>query len=352
MHRGCVAIVVVDQEPLRGAAGAECSAVMARLDEARAAWHRYEREDKPSFARWRAREFGALLSETRDVEAQIRDRETLVHEVEMEMRRGFMDPHTAYRRIMARRGNPVEAAAQETQPPRNDAGAGRAVSEFEQEALFQEWVQRSLGTNPDKMDDEAYATSFEAFKTHMFRARPPEPPLSTAGRVLGGQPAEEETEEETPGLPTDARVKELYRLLVRRLHPDTRANSNVAVSSLWHEVQEAYAASDIAQLEILLALSDIEADRFSAQTSLGQMRALLAELTRALFALHDSLRQARGEDAWDFARSGAVAGLRERVERELRANLRVRSERLGLLKRTVAEWSRSPIEMTSAMAAW
>ncbi|MDQ6626439.1 MAG: hypothetical protein M3Y69_09945, partial [Verrucomicrobiota bacterium] len=119
---GCVAIVIVDQEPLRGAAGAECSAAMAQLDDARSAWHRYEREDKPSFARWRAREFGALLSESRDVELQIRESETLVHEVEMEMRRGFMDPQTAYRRIMARRGNPVEAAAQQTRPPRNDAG--------------------------------------------------------------------------------------------------------------------------------------------------------------------------------------------------------------------------------------
>ena len=128
-------MVLVDQAPIRNAAVAECSDTFARLEDARVEWHRYEREDKPSFARWRAREFGALLSETREVEARIRERETLVHEVEMEMRRGIIDPHSAYQRIMARRGNPA-AHVEEAKATRNDAGAGRAMSEFEKEALF------------------------------------------------------------------------------------------------------------------------------------------------------------------------------------------------------------------------
>jgi hypothetical protein len=341
------AIITVDQAPMRRAAGDDCRSVMALLENARAAWNRYEREDKPSFARWRAREFGALLSEAREVELQIRDYESLVHEVEMEMRRGFIDPHGAYQRVMARRGNPT-AATEETKAPRNDGGAGRAMSDFEKEALFQEWVQRSLGTNPDKMDDDAYSATFEVFKSHMFRARPEEPVRVQPRHVNPGTAAEEEEDE--PVVPTDGRVKELYRLLVRRLHPDLRADRNVAVSALWHEVQEAYGASDIAQLELLLALSDIETERFNEETSMSQMLALLAELERALFALNDSLRQARGEDAWDFARSGAVQGLRARVERELQANLRARTNRLALLQQTIASWSRSSL-MNGASAA-
>ena len=42
----------------------------------------------------------------------------------------------------------------------------------------------------------------------------------------------------------DPRIKEIYRRLVRRLHPDLRANGDATVSSLWHEVQEAYAAGE------------------------------------------------------------------------------------------------------------
>lgn len=337
--RVVLGLVVIDQEPLRRSAGAECSAVMVELEARRAAWHRFEREDKPSFARWRAREFGPLLSETRDVETEIRARETLVHEVEMEMRRGIIDPHSAYRRVMARRGDP-SAAEPVAEPKRNDAGIGRPLSDFEKETLFQEWVKRSLGTNPDKMDDDAYTATFEAFKSHMFRVKPDEPsPNAARSAAPKSQPVEREEEEEKEK-PIDARVKELYRLLVRRLHPDLRADGNASVTALWHEVQEAYGASDVPQLEILLALSDIESERFSEQTSLSQMRTLLADLQRALFALEDSLRQARGEDAWDFARAGVVEGLRARVERELKANLRARTARLAVLRETIALWSR------------
>lgn len=335
-------MVVVDQDPLRRRTGTECTAAMARLEEARTAWHRFEREDKPSFVRWRAREFGPLLSELRDLEVQIRDREALVHEVQMEMRRGFYDPHSAYERVMFRRGNPSPVVEEPGPRQRERAGEERKISEFEQEALFQEWVQKFIGTNPDKLDDEAYSTTFATFKSHMFRSRSDEPPRPENSRRAEKENPEPEKEEAAPA-PVDARVKELYRLLVRRLHPDLRADGNAAASALWHEVQEAYAATDIAHLEILLALSDIESDRFRDQMSVSQMRAVLAELKRAAFALEDSLRQARVEEAWDFVRAGAVPGLRLRVERELQANLRMRSDRLSMLKETIAGWSRPPM---------
>jgi len=341
-------VVRIDQNPLRRTAAGECSAARARLDEARVAWHRFEREDKPSFARWRAREFGPRLSQLRDLEAQIRDREALVHEVEAEMRRGLYNPQAAYERVMARRGNPVAAPPDPEPQPRGATGAERMVSEFEKEALFQDWARKFIGTDPDKLDDDAYSTTFEAFKAHMFRSRPLEPPpMQNVQRpVKETAPAEEDA----PATPTDGRVKELYRLLVRRLHPDLRADGNAAASALWHEVQEAYAATDIAQLELLLALSGIEADPFNDETSVAQMRAVFAELERALFALEDSLRQARDEDAWDFARTGAGDGLRATVERELQATMRMRSERLALLQRTVDVWSRPPL--VGRAAAW
>src|SRR5205823_5896982 len=83
--------------------------------------------------------------------------------------------------------------------------------------------------------------------------------------------------------------------------------------ALWHEVQEAYAAGDVAHMEILLALCDIESNHTGAQTSIGQMRAVLVELERALRALEKSLLEAEGEDAWNFAQTGPNADLRLRV---------------------------------------
>jgi hypothetical protein len=335
-------MVLVDQNPLRRETADDCHVVRARLDKLRAIWHSFEREDKPAFGRWRAREFGPLLSELRETETKVRELETLVHEVEMEMRRGFYDPHTAFQRVKARRANPAAAGTEPGPRSQPERGEERKLSDFEKEALFQEWLQKYVGTKPDKLDDEAYSTRFEAFKAHMFRSVPPEPAPRVQPRpAVRPDPASQEKEPEPS--PIDARVKQLYRLLVRRLHPDLRADGSAAVSSLWHEVQEAYAATDIAHLEILLALSDIQANPFRDDMSVSQMRGVVEELKRALFALEDSLRQAREEDAWEFARTGASAELRGEVERELRANLSRRTDRLDLLRQTIATWSSAPV---------
>jgi hypothetical protein len=343
-------IVLVQQEPLRETAAADCTKTKARLERARAAWHRFERKDKPAFVRWRAREFGALLSKAREVETQIRDAQTLVHEVEMEMRRGFQDAHSAYQRVMFRRENPSMASAEDVEVHQERRDVSSKLSDFEKEALFQEWVQRSLGTNPDKMDDEAYSTTFEAFKSHMFRSAPEEArPLNInrPGAKRRAQEKEEvEVEEERV---VDPRVKELYRVLVRRLHPDLRDDASAAVSGLWHEVQEAYAASDVAHMEILLALVDIESNNMGTQTSIGQMRAILVELERALRALEKSLLEAEGEDAWNFAQSGPNEELRLRVERQLKHDLAGRSSRLDVLAKTIAAWAHGPIANRKAM---
>jgi hypothetical protein len=334
-------VVVVDQEPLRERAATDCAQALANLKRAREGWHHFERKDKPAFIRWRAREFGALLSMAREVEEQIRDLHTLIHAVELEMRCGFQDAFAAYQTVMARRGN---STTSKTPPPSaKTRDPRRLLSDFEKEALFQEWVRRSLGTHPDKMDDTVYASSFEAFKAHMFRAVPDEPkPNEQKSASFRPPTADEEDAEPEEKEAADYRVKELYRRLVRRLHPDLRADGSTAVSALWHEAQEAYAAHDIARMEILLALSDIESQQTDRQT-LAQMRSVFTELQRALRALEKSLLEAKGEEAWDFARLGPSPDLRLRVERQLKIDLASRTQRLDLLKRTVTEWAAGPI---------
>ena len=245
---------------------------------------------------------------------------------------------------MFRRTNPSSAPEEGVEVSRAGDPASRKLSDFEKEALFQEWVHKSLGTNPDKMDDEAYATSFEVFKSHMFRSPREETRSGNSYQLDPKRRTAVESEEEgAEEGKVDARVKELYRILVRRLHPDLRADANAAASALWHDVQEAYAAGDVAQMEILLALSDIESNEMGAQTSVGQMRVVLAELERALSALEKSLLEAEGEDAWNFAQIGPTSNLRTRVERELKSQLAARTMRLDVLTNTIAAWAQGPV---------
>jgi hypothetical protein len=125
---------------------------------------------------------------------------------------------------------------------------------------------------------------------------------------------------------------------VRRLHPDLRADGDATVSSLWHEVQEAYAAGDVARMELLLALSDLS-NALGASTTLSQMRSTLSELTRSVRALELSLVEARREDSWNFARKGSSEGLRSRVERQLKHDLALRQQRLEFLTGIIAGWA-------------
>src|SRR5213080_3208541 len=327
-------IVWIDQAPLRAYAAAECTDMMVRLERARLGLHQFERQDKPAFVRWRAREFGALLSTARDVEDKIRDAQNLIHEVQMEMRRKIQDPLSAYRRVLFRRENP--GVAEDSETSSNGSHSTPHLSEFEQEALFEEWVQKFLGTNPAKMDDDAYSTSFEVFKSHMF-VRPGSTPGRSDPRPEDVRRSAVDEEPPEPGT-IDPRVKEIYRRLVRRLHPDLRADGDATVSSLWHEIQEAYAAGDVARMELLLALSDLS-NAPGASTTLSQMRSALSELTRSVRALELSLVEAKREDSWNFARTGPSEDLRSRVERQLKHNLALRQQRLEFLTGIIAGWA-------------
>jgi hypothetical protein len=126
------------------------------------------------------------------------------------------------------------------------------------------------------------------------------------------------------------------------LHPDLRADGDASVSSLWHEVQEAYAAGDVARMELLLALSDLSDAPGGAGTTLSQMRSVLSELTRSVRALELSLVEAGREDSWNFARIGPSEDLRVRVERQLKHDLALRQQRLELLTKTIAGWAERP----------
>src|SRR2546430_16380185 len=209
-------IVGIDQAPLRANAAAECTDMMMRLERTRLGWHQFERQDKPAFVRWRAREFGALLSIARDVEDRIRDAQNLIHEVEIEMRRHIQDPHSAYRRVLFRRENP--GVADEGETFSYGSQSTPHLSEFEHEALFQEWVRTFLGTNPIEMDRHAYSRSFVVFKSHMF-VRPESAPSRSDPRPAGvwRSAVDEESAGATGPVAVAPRLNQIYRRHVRRI---------------------------------------------------------------------------------------------------------------------------------------
>src|SRR5207248_11220368 len=98
-----------------------------------------------------------------------------------------------------------------------------------------------------------------------------------------------------------------------------------------------------AHIDILRPVCDIDSHHTGALTSVGQMRAVRAELERALRAREKSLPEAEGEDAWNFAQTGPNEDLRLRVERQLKFDLAARTMRLDVLTKAIAAWAQGPV---------
>lgn len=329
-------IVLLDQRPLRRKAASECNRMMARLERAKTEWRRFQQEDQTGYERWRAATFGALLSRLREIEASIRTKEELIREVEMEMVfGGARTPRSAYAKVQNRKDNPQpEHDPWDRQPPPplrdedeeederfEDPRFGN-MPEIEQELLFEDFLRVVMGMNPDRMNDKKYEQMFTDFKAH----------------VLGqGRPKQSPAPE--PPKPEQNRIKEIYRLLVRRLHPDTRADSNVEVSALWHEVQEAYGDGNVERLDMLLAMTDLQANAAGEHTTLHQMWSVIAELRRSYNALQRNLRDAKRDPAWNFGRMQDRSALERRVGGDLKLQITSCERRLDYLESEIARWS-------------
>jgi hypothetical protein len=335
-------LVWVDQKPLRRKAASECARAMERLEKARAQWRRFEREDQPAYRRWVAATFGPLMSRVREVAALVREKEILVQEVETEVfLRGSGSYRMAYTRVQKRRANPYAEPQPrpDTPPPSQNRGGAdfrdvedEELDDFEQEILFEEFVRTFLHMNPDRMSDRQYEKMFADFKANMLDQEQPGP----------REPAYEPEAVAEPPKSEATRIKELYRLLVRRLHPDTKADRDVEVSALWHEVQEAYTAGNLDRLEMLLAFTDIQSKTAGEHTSLFQMQSVLAELRGSYNALQRTLRAAKKDSAWNFVRLEDRSKLETCVRRELESTLAWHEMQLGQLEALIAKWSAPP----------
>ena len=332
-------LVPVDQGPLRREAASECSREMARLEKMRAEWKRFEQEDRPAFERWKATTFGPLLSRLRETEGMLREKDALIFEVEEEMFiRGTRSHRAAYAAVMRRRNNPPpmpdsDAGPGEPPPPHDGPGPfgknGTGIPEFEQNLLFEDFLRTFLGIDPDRMSERKYEKMFADFQEKFFGQGEPEPPPRASSRTESAAPKTEQ-----------ARIKEIYRILVRRLHPDTRADADAGIAALWHEVQEAYSHGNLERLEMLLALTDIRSDAAGEHTSLFQMRSVLRELRRSLNALRRSLGAGKKELAWNFARTAERSALRSRLQRQFESDLALQTARLQEVEALLADWAK------------
>lgn len=96
---------------------------------------------------------------------------------------------------------------------------------------------------------------------------------------------------------TTRALREKFRLLARRLHPDLNPEQSRAVAELWHRVTAAYEAQDLEELEAIEILSR-GADYVQPPPSLDALNSLLEKLRKQLDRLLIALADRRA--VWPF----------------------------------------------------
>ena len=307
--------MLVDGTSIRKKIKKDYEKALRDLDNSRRQLDQFHQTDVPQFTRWLNTHFGALLTEIRELSQKIAVDQELIFDVHEEVMFEGGSYARAYERVMELRENPESLS-----PPPTGNGEPEA-----------EW--NPFGATPESEDfdgeddpqDEFFDQLFQQFG---FGERRRQKRASRSGR---------HTESASPPH-SSSRLKELYRSLVRRLHPDTQREMTAQKSEWWHQAQAAYEAGDLEQLEVILTLCEIGDSGTTAHTSASLLQRITANLRSSLREIKRQLVRLRNDPAWNFSRRSDHELMAIQMRRDLMGDLQGMRERWQETQGTIAMW--------------
>jgi hypothetical protein len=243
---------------------------------------RYHEKDIPGFRSWLHRTFGALLTRQRELQQALAGKQAFVAELRDIALRFKLDDIGAYRKWLWRRDHPAEAEAEdrrreEEQRQAREEAAKRAEARAKRKAPdpFDDDFDSDL-------DDDVWNELNNLFESMFGKGLP---------RRAQPKPA-----------PEDKSLKELYRTIVRRLHPDHHGQMSEARKALWHEAQAAYRRHDANALHGILARCDGRAGGLGAHSPVSLIQRLTLQLKQACKTTRRDITRLRRDLAWDYER--------------------------------------------------
>ena len=131
-------------------------------------------------------------------------------------------------------------------------------------------------------------------------------------------------------------MKDLYRAVVRLLHPDAQRDMTEQKREWWHQAQQAYQEDDAEQLEVILTLCEIEEDGSTDKASLSVLQRITAQFKKSLRHIKTQLTQCRHDPAWNFSGRKDLEVTAAQMRRNLDHDLRMLKEELREAEQQVA----------------
>lgn len=301
------ALVPVDPRPIFAKLRAKYRRAKTNLERAEREIERFERDDAPAFSAWYYSRFGQLLTDIRQIEEETRRIVGRLLEIEEVALANNLSPAGALHRIKLREAGllpeepePEDGRAGADQPDdpfgaggpdgEDPSGDGGGEAAFGEEAVF-----------------FAAAGLFEAF----FGALPPG--FEKARRAYEQKRARMAAPDGQKKPPPDRQIRNCYREIVRKLHPDRTGSFSALESELWHAAQAAYAARDLAGLEAVLARCDARDGEIVHIDRASVLKRMISDLNEKLRHLQNRIRSQKRDPAWGFASRREPAGLAERI---------------------------------------
>ena len=311
-------IVLLDQQPLREEAGGEAKRFMREVHEHSEKLAEFDRTIRPAYERWESENLGPLLDEERRLNAQIAELEHRINFADFESLFTGRDPFEIFEET-GREAEEEESIPEANEEPQHEPDPDADFDPEERD--FRSYVRFIFGDDPDELGPAKYKRLFEDYRR--WRAK------------MGGV--------RSPGRPQEkdipARVKEIYRILVRRLHPDTgRDRSNPQTRKLWDDLQEAYAALDLERMEVLLAITDLHEGGSSVRSTLYHLRQVARQLRSQLDGLKVRLRQIKKSPAWTFWHAKDRQSAGEKIRATVVTRIRAAKQQLSILEKEVQRW--------------
>ena len=285
------ALIPIDGEPIRKKARRAYEKARRDLDQARVQLDQFHDQDRPAYERWMNTHFGQQLTALRELSRQVSEQQQTIAEVEDYLWNHEVSEAEAYAAVQQRRAR--SADARPGPPPDPDQ-----PPDFAEQNAGADWHGKS--------EEDAFKEFVKAFEEAYRQKFPPgfRPPAKPA------KPA--------PG----ASVKELYRTLVRKLHPDKQAMMTAQKLEWWHEVQEAYADHDVERLATILGLVELSEGEPSAHTNVALFQRLASRLKANLRDIKRQLTQHRRDPAWRFQQHPDLGAMAVEVRPEFESALR------------------------------
>jgi hypothetical protein len=310
-----LALVRVDGAGIRKKIKKDYEKALRDLENSRRQLDRFHQMDLPQFTRWLNTHFGALLTELRELSQKMAADEEFVFQVENEAMFAGRSHARAYQRVMEFRENP--------EPPGSQHSGGSEPT----------GKRDPFGARPESGNAEDEEDPMEEFMNEFFRKFG----SGALPQDNHGPQAGQHTESAAPAQ-ASARLKELYRSVVRRLHPDIQREMTAQRTEWWHQAQAAYETGDVEQLEVILTLCEIGDSGTTAHTSASLLQRITAQLKNSLREIKRQLARQRRDPAWNFSRRADHDTLAVQTRRSLMGDLERMRYQCRTIQEMIARW--------------